>query len=75
MNVTVTDVVGAGFLVRVPILPERTDASQRLHTELLVRCHGALATRSRGQARYVGFYNFGGRVQLVVDVFGVFTWS
>jgi hypothetical protein len=72
MNVTVTDTVESGYLTVYPFSPSWPNppyASSLNYTAgRTVPNHVISRT-----GPYVGFYNFGGKVQLVVDVFGAFT--
>ncbi len=72
MNVTVTDAVGSGYLTAYPYSASTPTPP---HTSTLNYSSGSTVPNhaiSR-TGPFVGFYNFGGRVQLIVDLFGVFT--
>jgi hypothetical protein len=71
MNVTVTDTTGVGFVTAYPIGAAQTPAPL---ASTLNYAAGATVPNHAivPAAPYVAFYNSGGRVHLVVDVFGVF---
>lgn len=73
LNVTVTGTVGNGFVTAYPYSSEAPDPPLA-STLNYVDGSGTVANHALVKTGpYLGFFNFGGKVHLIVDVFGGFT--